>query len=503
MKAKIIEKIRLRLTISLVLGFTVLFYFLTGTIPNETNSLNPNTSPMPVSGSGDNFIIGAFQSGWDLGYNYQDTLGFNLWHIYNGSDTDAAGRHYPVGWIHQNLAPGDSLFAGYNDYVSQVQSVLGGVNSHNMKALMMRPKIEWLCFGQRSDYQCEVVSPNDDYWFYSFNEHDVAGQYGSNFYDNTVYGNNQWVRYCHPDPQNPQGGAGFVVRRLMANAEQTKSIGDFHGDSESDWLIKPRIRIDSTFAYNYQQTPVCSIKVIAQDGDSVLKEVVIKAGYFKDDENPYHGQYLEEFYFPPGTDLKIHGAWGTGWGIFTARGDNLESEASCLADIQVYWYGNCDMWIDYVRVDNDVASDLLSENPNNPKWIEYHNWLQWEAQDIACHLEGAASYRFYLELFEFNNIPCMAYVSHKLDSIMYSSCGKHISVLCIPIPFTYSGHVPWSDRLRVQNPGHLKRNFIDKMEALEFILGYYPFNSSYHHPEPDPYPTWSKRQICFDMCEII
>lgn len=489
----IITVMKTKITISLMFLVAVSVYLFTGSFTNETKpeTITKPVTPMFTGGGGDNFMIGAFHDAWDLPFNYlQDTLGFNLWHFYNQS-SEWGGKHYPTGWT--PWAPADTLFADIGNYRAGVQNALDSINSHNMQALMMRPKVEWLCFGQRSDYQCEDTSKvNPDLWFYSFNKHDVAGQYGSDFQDNTIYGDSQWVRYCKPDPEQPLGsGAGFVVKRLKANTEQCR-LGDFHADSETDWHIKPRIRIDSAVVDNNPDLLVCKIIVIGQSGTDTLKKVDIKAKYFKDANNNYNGSYKEEYNFSPDpVNLTIDTNWGTDY-AYTARGNNTnENTVPNKADIQVYWYGNCDMWIDYVRVDNDVADQLL--NPNNPLYPSRQQWLQWEAQDIACHLNGAASYRFYIELFEFNNIPCMSYVSRKLDSIVNANCPpKHVTLMTQTIPFFYSWHVPWSERLTVYNLEHIKRNFVEKVGVQEILLSSYPFNSSYHYPETYPYCTWTK-----------
>jgi hypothetical protein len=463
-----------RLTISILLAIlTIAFVF------NEnTKQTNP---PQPTYG--DEFMIGAFNSGLEPDFNYApDTLGFNLWHIYNESDS-WGGRTYPKGWWRIG-APGDTLFADAGAYVRDVQTIMGRIKDHNMTALMQRPKVEWLCYGQRSDYQCEPVS-SGDLWFYSFNDHNTG-------IPDTDSG--QGVVHCRalgdgPNHDNP----GFVVKRLKANTEQcnNSSGGDaYRWDSQSDWLIKPRIRIDSNFAHNNQNASICRVIALNQEQDTI-KNLILKGRHFLKEiggQYFYNGQYLEEFfYLPNDSTLAIHGAWGDWW-MHSARG-NAPNDSNCnRADIQVYWYGECDMWLDYVRVDNDVADQLFK----GAFETQQNNWLLWEARDIACHNNGAASYRFYIELFEFNNIPCMSYVSHKLDSIT-SICGKHISLMSIPIPSFYSAHVPWSERLTVQNTSHFIDNFVNKMGAQEIFLASYPFNSSYKYPEVYPnYNTWTR-----------
>jgi hypothetical protein len=460
-----------RLTISILLAIlTIAFVFRENT--KQTNPPQPNDL--------DSFIVGAFNSGLDISkWNVSDVLGFNLWHVYNESDT-AGGKSYPNGWWRIG-APGDSLFAPIGNYAVDVKKILDSAGGHNMKALMMRPKVEYLCYGQRSDYQCEPVT-GGDLWFYSFNDHETGLQ---------TTDSGQGVIHCRYGVDNPN----FVVKRLKANAEQchrSDAFDSYRYDSDCDWLIKPRIRIDSAFVNNQANWNVLVCRVdVRNQGDTLIKSFDIKVRNFKEHPNSvYKGNYLEEYYFVTQgwSDTSTQnrtGDWGNGW-AFTARGSGPDGDNH--ADIQVYWYGNCDMWIDYVRVDNDIADQLF--NPNNPLYTSRQEWLQWEAHDIAC--QSGSSFKYYIELFEFNNIPCMSYVSHKLDSIV-SICGKHVSLWCIPIPFTYSGHVPWSERLTVQNVNHFKTNFIERMGVTEFMMGIYPFNSSWIHPEVYPnYNTWTK-----------
>jgi hypothetical protein len=466
-------KTRILILTLFVLSILVYSYY---SPPTMTSALQFNNE--------NEYLFGALSSGYDLSYVYLDSVGFNSWHLYGGSRLGDNGRHYPDGWTHPDIAPGDSLFSNYNAYVGQIQNVLTGVYSHRMKALMMRPKIEWLCYGQRSDYQCENIS--GDLWFYSFNEHETGIQ-------ETDSG--QGVIHCrtfgkHKGNDNP----GFVVKRLKANTEQCNSGSEYRGDSECEWFIKPRIRIDSAFANNQANWDklVCRVDIKNQD-NNLIKNIDIRVRNFKQHQDSiYKGNYIEKYYFDTQgwhdtSTQNRTGNWGNGW-VYAARGNGPDTGYN-HADIQVWWYGQCEMRIDYVRVDNDIANDLFGAGQTHNL---YMNWLEWEAKDIACYLGGAVSYNFYIELFEYNNIPSMSYVCHVLDSIVYSNCTKHISLMCIPLPFTFSAHVPWGDRLSVQNIYHYKEYFLNKLGANEFLLGFFPFNSSYKYPETYPYNTWTK-----------
>lgn len=423
--------------------------------------------------SDNNFLIGAADDYKDYEFKYTDSaLGFTLWHNYP-STAEINGKHYPDGWTH--WAPNDHLFSPIEDYQDDVTRVLQTIGSHNMKAWMQRPKIEWLVYGQRSDYRCvDTAYVDHDLWFYTFQS---PSHVGTDIPDGLPYGNGNYVRYCSSNKSLHPGkvdNAGVVVSRLRTNAEQCHRSHDFDAyrwDSEHDWYIKPRIRIDSMLAHNYPEMQVCEITVIAQDGTSILKDVIIKAGNFLDDNFNYDGRYIEDYYHLSQTDsLLIHGDWGDSW-CYVARGNKTTDTDNNKVDIKVYWFGNCDMWIDYIRVDNDIANDLLTSDSSNSRHNQYLNWLQWEAQNIACN-GGRAPFKFYFELFEFNQIPCMAYVNHMLDSL----CNNHIDIIAYQFTF-YQYHMAWEDRGKIMKPDQITRQYINKVGATEITLGHSPFTS--------------------------
>jgi len=81
----------------------------------------------------------------------------------------------------------------------------------------------------------------------------------------------------------------------------------------------------------------------------------------------------------------------------------------------------------------------------------------------------------------------MSYVSRKLDSLAFAKCGKHITVTALPAANFYSSHVPWNERLSVQNTGHFIRNYVEKIGLRDIYIPCYPFFTEYKNPEPDPY----------------
>lgn len=444
------------------------------------------------------FPLGAMENQTDYDHKYitdATKFGMSLWHHYTGSAYNSiTNKFMPQGWSADGKELSDSLFADSSTYWPSVKIYLdkeAGVSdaSFKIKMLMQRPKIEWLCYGQRSDYQCEDTQYVDNYyWFYTFQSPNHVGR---DEQDVSPYGNNQWVRYCRPHNSTNQGNwvdnPGTVVSRFRANNEQNLTSHPgvyYHGDdSQYRWFIKPRIRIDSSYAYYNQLMPVCSIKVIGSNGIP-LKEQIIRAGYFRNPAtNSYKGEYLEEFYLPQGDSLSIYGAWGPAsyYGSWCVRGNRQTDASGNQTDIEVYWYGNCDMWIDYVRVDNDIANDLFSTDPNNTRHQKYEQWIKWEASVAKYEPPNhyKPQYRFYIEELDMNNVPCIGYINQKLQQ--YTSPDTVDMTVCFywrnftsPIPNNYVDAGKWSSTKNIDGEA-IYRVFIQPAHLREFFTEIYPF----------------------------
>jgi hypothetical protein len=403
-----------KLVISALLGITAFAFILS----SSTGSKAVNPPPQPYSGNiSSEYLIGAMDCGIDRSFSYLNELKLNLWHRYllldRLNDNNTRGWDWYLG--EQGV---DKLYTTNTQYSGVVTNRLEqNLNNTNnpMRTLMERPKIEQLAFGQRSDYQCEMNPENNDLWFYAFNNHDVAGQNGSDYRDNTQYGNGQLVRRCAPDPYYAPEGQGYVIRRLRANVEQCNMmspIGQLPGDLAYGWYIKPSIRADKYFVDNHADEPICRIDVYNFDGD-LIKSTDIRARNFKDENNYYDGKYHEEFNFDiPNGDSTLefpqsqainfnpnHGVWA-----FNSRGTS-ESDGDDKMDIRVYWYGNCEMWLDYVRVDNDVADGLLGSE----RCGIYDEWLMEAARSGYVNILAINPAEF-----ELNNLPCLKYVEKKM-----------------------------------------------------------------------------------------
>ena len=311
---------------------------------------------------------------------------------------------------------------------------------------MDRPKISYLAWGQRSDYQCEEAIEDNDYWFYTYGTHSNISM--SDYTDISSYGTGEKVRYCQSNPSNPASNAGWVVKDLKANREQINRGWNYEQrDSAHNWHVMPRIRIDSSFAANPANfnKPICKIIILDFDEDTI-KIVTLKSSNFKPSiDSIYHGNYLEEYYTQTGdTNLIVSPGW-----IFNPDKKGL-GDINCKVDFRIWYYGECDMWVDRVRVENEVAHRLLKPGGDDL----FETWLRWECNLAKEHPEYIRN--FYIEEFEFNVIPCVKYVNHIIDSLT----GHQLSLM---VALNY-------DLLRVHTPGNWWENQFTAAQINKYLI---------------------------------
>jgi hypothetical protein len=438
------------------------------------------------------FYIGGIDCEIDYktGYRNLDILGFSLWHNYL-STANVNGKEYPYVLWYDNSIGNDSLFTPVDNYAVMLKEKVRNIYSHNGRRLLMsRPKIDYLCFGQRSDYQCEPISKEDDLWFYSFNYHHPTAPVEMDsgckvIHCRSLTSNN--LDYDEP---------GYVVLGLRANTEQCKDEEGWRGDSQSKWIIKPRIRIDSSVANNPNNynKPICRIEIVNASG-KLIKTFILKVKNFLDSiTSHYNGNYKEVFDFKndTGNTQQLFSSWNDtlkwGW-IFAARGDS-SSWFPNRADIRLYWYGECDMWIDYIRVDNEVADNLFSG---------VYDTL-WIYKEVAAILDSTypAVMKYYLEYVEFNNLPCVSYVNKKLKEYSHNTID-----IIQDFSYTIAFHVPWKERRKIMNAKFLYKHYIQKAGFSQIFAESYPLTACYtlnkerqnFSKVPNTLPVLNKKQI--------
>ncbi len=391
------------------------------------------------------FLITAMHAGQvDPDYIYFPEVGANAWHKYTGPDW---------GW------PGisnDNYLIPTADYRNAVIQRIDNNMNYGFRSIMDRPKIEYLAFGQKSEYQCEDVSRVDpDLWFYTYKTHTT----GQDFQDTSQFGNNQWVKYCQVNPDTPGVNQGYVVKDLKANREQANRYwSSWIADSAYNWYVMPKIRITTNVP---DTTHICKIEVLDWNGNIVSSSRDITAKHFKDRNQNYNGRYMEEFYFNQNQDSSAieipSGAMCSG----PKRDFSDWVSVPVNTDFRVYWYGQCDMWIDYVKVENQSAHELFKG--------------QWDQQikvetDIALENYDPSNpipNNFYIEEFEFNIVSAMSYV----DSIIQDRSQNKISLMVNLNYPLFSIHIPLdNNNHRDELSASYINNYLIEKAKLKYIV---------------------------------
>ncbi|MCX6165213.1 MAG: hypothetical protein NTU73_10220, partial [Ignavibacteriae bacterium] len=390
-----------RIAISSFLILLVLVYFY-AQIPAKENKRTSLSGTNPSK-----FRIGLTNIGCQTDFDFLSPLNCNLWHKYMG-DQYIGNKWYPKGWFDIG-APNDLLFNGINSYKDEVQGILNSNKNRNYLSYSDRPKIDMLTYAQRSDYQCEEISvPSTDNgvdWWYAFDNHSCG---------NDTEDEGRIVRYCQLSTDNAPDN--LVVKSVRANREQVNNGSRGFWDGNYSWYIKPMVKVDQDFVNNPDNSEInlFNIKVKNYNGNYIIN-VDIKAKYFWNENNYYDGNYKEEFRFPNNNLLKIENSGpypnGNEFNPNNYSSKNHENPP-CLMDIEVYWYKECDMWIDYVRADNEWADRLFKDYYDDPQNPDYR-WIEWEANQIAS---TNTTYNFYTDEAEYNMMPAIQYLNEKIHT---------------------------------------------------------------------------------------
>lgn len=416
---------------ALILVPLIIFHIIGAGIMNKESILRNKHDKLsktipPIQTPDAEFIIGAM----DVGRKTNNTndyiqLKLNAWHQYTGYFNDG----FPIDTI-------DNYDTDPSVYRPKLEPFIDkNRDSNNYRTIMGRPKIEYLALGQRSDYQCERVHQDPDYGFYTYDTSEITSHIIDEE-DYSSFGNGARVKHCIPNSGVTDGGATWIVKGLKANREQSNKIWNpQQRDDTWEWYVMPRIRIPVNMAAN---TLICKIE-IRDWNNNIVETRDILAGNFGNSQHPYNGQYMEQFYFdivnpnlksairiPPGSICP--GSEKEFWNWDTVN---------IYTDYKVYWYGQCEMWIDYVRVENKPAHDLLTTPTEMARWTD---WLQQEA-DIANRNYDPnfpIPNNFYTEEYEFNMLPSI----RRVNEIIQQRSNNRLSLMVALNYGLFKIHVP-------------------------------------------------------------
>lgn len=291
------------------------------------------------------------------------------------------------------------------------------------KTYFERAKVLRGACGQRSTYQAEYPGTyNSKYPGYGYQSSQTGQNYTENFNGETVTG-----RKCVVPIDNI---GGYIVKDLYENIEQINrlvtdpskiSMKYFWSDKKDDdyfWVVKPRMRIkveDFNDPYKKELT-VVRIDVKRYDGTKISndEQFTIKVKDFGDYYENYSGEYVENFYiyqtqttFIP--RLKVDADTLT-------EGVNLQNLNNSQVDYAIYWPGTVDVWLDYVRLDDEWAHYLFTDPSGTAlgnRW-KFHQKIAEEVNALST-LDGFGY--FYVDEYAYNNYPCIAEVNRIIKTI--------------------------------------------------------------------------------------
>ncbi len=320
-----------------------------------------------------------------------------------------------------------NLQGGFNDSLSTYQSNVNTMLNkfyttlNESSMLLSREKINRPAYGQRSTYEAE------------YGRAELVGNirrpgYGYKHGGGSSYAGELWQgeyvsgRYCRTGIHAPQ----YIVDSLYENLEQVNNVSDYHHYSDRKsmypdyrWYVKPRMRIPQSVATNQNnwEKNVVRIDIYNFNGE-LLDSVNIKVANFLDSSLSYDGSYKDFFNFGispyplsiPAVDL-TSGATSDASG----RTQNLFNSK---VDYRVYWYGEVDVWLDYVRVEDEWAHFLFNpqlETPTQARKYFFNHKIREEVNAFSVNDSGLAY--FYMDEYFYNNIPCISEVNRIIKSI--------------------------------------------------------------------------------------
>jgi BRCA1 C Terminus (BRCT) domain len=339
--------------IAIMLGLLTLAFIYNNNTIKEVTGLQ-NTAPVNPPGPQEapEFMTGAMSIGDDQNYTNAIDLNLNLWHRYTNDG---------LGW---EGITNDLLYEPVANYFNAVDERVRLNHENGLLTYFDRPKTHHLAYGQSSTYQVEENIQNPELWFYKYENHTPGISH--DFQDG-----NDRVRHCTTGV-----GTGWIAQTLIANREQCN--GFWATGTHLDWYVKPRIRVLPSDVQNYPEKRICRIDIYDwDDGIDPIESRIIYAKNFKQHQNPvpYNGEYLQEYYWTQTPGETPSAIQLDGDALNPNRINAYDWNLTCNVDYRIWYYDEAEMWIDYVRVDNEIAHRLFKGNDN-----QFEGWIRDEVE---------------------------------------------------------------------------------------------------------------------------
>ncbi|MCU0371836.1 MAG: T9SS type A sorting domain-containing protein [Ignavibacteria bacterium] len=351
-----------------------------------------------------------------------------------------------------------------------------------------RAKIIRPAYGQRSTYQAEYPTNTFPKYYYK-NHGNKFSQYSETLPGGETVSGIMCDTLIHQNYKNT-----YILDTLIENCEQVDWIdtldhkwdasyyySDNKKQNEWKWYIKPRMRIDTAVANNINMQNIVVVNLVVKnfEGDSI--SIPILVSNFKKTGQIYDGKYIDMYY--DGTNL----LGLTVTGSFLHQGANPYPNPNYMlnskVDYKIYWPGNVNVWLDYVRLDDEWAHFLF--NPwlePDPKQYDFIEKIKDEVN--LCTQNNNFGY-FYMDEVPFNSFPCIAEVNRLIDSLNTNSHTALFPILMKDVTMTDFG------RLRNQPSDEQYLDYILEMKNFitdVFLNTVYPFDNSCPYPSIFAHP---------------
>lgn len=278
--------------------------------------------------------------------------------------------------------------------ITNTNALYSSIGAAGLRLLGGRTNIEHMCYAQRLVYEVPAYQ-DDDETNYGFCYQNYRGVLEND--------NGRTVLHACPNgtcPNSDANAPGYILENIYENL-QFGDLFDFHQADASTWYIKPVMKIPTGLDPN---TNIVKIVVINYDEQTIL-EVPIKAGNFST-AGTYTQNYIN---FPAGVKLEVPGNTTPGVGLNAGvdLDDWRDWGTECKIDFKIWWYGEADVWIDKLIVDDEVGNKLF-----NPDTLQnYDNVIKAEANAFGSN---QYNYAFYTDELPYSNYSAARYVDSLL-----------------------------------------------------------------------------------------
>lgn len=239
------------------------------------------------------------------------------------------------------------------------------------------------------------------------------------------------------------------------------------------YYIKPRMRISHDDAFGTEKN-VVRVVVKAYSGD-IIKDLTLTTLNFRKADGSYDGSYLEDYY--QNIDLSVLGDEQhlNRGRVGGSQNQQEMTSGHCHVDYQIFWYGLVNVYIDYVKVMDEAAYELMLPNDNIYK---IRTRIQAKVQSIKDHDANNMLKGFYMEETGIDNITCLRYLQNYLKAQFPNYPGARMNALYSPYPYQYN--MKPDDWYSFHDA---EQQFIDSVDPPIVLSELYPWQGYYNYGE--------------------